>query len=125
MSSFGKFCSGILLGGVLGAVIGLLLAPRKGVETRDILKEEFEKRCMDPVKDKYSSGVHTVQESVSSFKDKYNESVGVLKEKAKEKADDLKGKALHLTEQLEEKGRQILKRPSDAVDVPSETVEPA
>lgn len=35
--SVGKFLAGFLIGGTLGAVAGVLLAPQSGEETRDLL----------------------------------------------------------------------------------------
>jgi gas vesicle protein len=49
MSSFGKFMLGTLVGGALGAVLGLLLAPRSGQETRKLIKDEFSTRYNDSV----------------------------------------------------------------------------
>jgi Gas vesicle protein len=34
----GKFLGGLLIGGVIGATIGILFAPRSGKETRQMLK---------------------------------------------------------------------------------------
>lgn len=37
--SVGKFLAGFVVGGALGAVAGLLLAPQSGEETRDLLSD--------------------------------------------------------------------------------------
>lgn len=39
MSSTGKFLVGFTVGAVLGAVAGILLAPKSGVETRELLSD--------------------------------------------------------------------------------------
>ena len=38
-SGFGSFLAGVLIGGLIGAAIGLLLAPRAGDETREQVGE--------------------------------------------------------------------------------------
>ncbi|MEK7097853.1 MAG: YtxH domain-containing protein [Patescibacteria group bacterium] len=38
-----RFIMGALLGGAIGSVLGMTLAPKKGKETRDILKEKGKK----------------------------------------------------------------------------------
>lgn len=38
---------GIILGGAIGSVLGLTLAPRKGKETRDLLKKKGEEFIRD------------------------------------------------------------------------------
>ncbi|HOJ00727.1 MAG TPA: YtxH domain-containing protein [Anaerolineaceae bacterium] len=38
--NFGSFFSGLLLGGIAGAVVALLLAPQAGEETRKLVKEK-------------------------------------------------------------------------------------
>lgn len=37
--SIGKFLSGFVVGGALGAIAGILLAPQSGEETRDMLHD--------------------------------------------------------------------------------------
>lgn len=83
MSSFGKFVLGTLVGGAIGAVIGILLAPRSGSDTRDLIREEFTHR--------------------------YNDSVDTVKTKA----DELKTKARKLSEDLEETGRRTVNKFQD------------
>ncbi len=39
MSSAGKFLAGAIIGGAIGAVAGILLAPQSGEETRELLND--------------------------------------------------------------------------------------
>jgi gas vesicle protein len=39
MSSIGKFLTGVIVGGALGAIAGILLAPQSGEETRELLND--------------------------------------------------------------------------------------
>ena len=39
-SDFGSFLSGFVFGGLIGAVVALLMAPQSGEETRTIIKEK-------------------------------------------------------------------------------------
>jgi gas vesicle protein len=36
----GRFFAGLLLGAIIGAAVGLLYAPKPGIETRHLLKEK-------------------------------------------------------------------------------------
>lgn len=97
-SSTGKFILGALVGGAVGAVIGMLLAPRSGSETRELIKEEFETR--------------------------YRDSADVLREKSdvlKEKATAFREKVSELTDELEETGRKAVSRLSEVGKKTTET----
>lgn len=59
--SFGAFLGGALLGGALGTVLGLLMAPRAGTETRHQLTEG-----MADFKEKGAKFVEDVRESAGS-----------------------------------------------------------
>jgi len=86
-SAFEKYATGALIGGVVGAVMGLLLAPRSGAETREIIRQEVETKS--------------------------REAAGTLKEKSeviKEKAVGLKEKVVDISTQLEEKGKETIAR---------------
>jgi gas vesicle protein len=90
-SSFGKFVVGALVGGAVGAAIGMLLAPRSGSETRELIKEEFESR--------------------------YRDSADALREKSdvlKEKAAAFREKMSDLSAELEETGRKTVSRFTEA-----------
>ncbi len=96
-SSFGKFMLGALLGGAVGGVIGMLLAPRSGAETRELIREEFDSR--------------------------YRESADVIREKSdvlKEKVASFKEKMSEISSDLEETGRRTVSRFTEAGHSPSE-----
>lgn len=84
-SSFEKYAAGALLGGVVGAAIGLLLAPRSGAETREIILQEMETKS---------------REAAEALKEK--------SEIIKEKAVVLKEKVVELSTELEEKGETLV-----------------
>lgn len=46
-SQIDKLVMGVILGGAIGSVLGLTLAPRKGKETREILKKKGEEFIRD------------------------------------------------------------------------------
>jgi gas vesicle protein len=79
-SSFEKYATGALIGGVAGAIMALLLAPRSGAETREIIRQEMETKS--------------------------KEAAEVLKEKA----IVLKEKVVDVSTQLEEKGKETIAR---------------
>jgi len=82
MAKFVRFFFGALVGGGLGAIIGLLLAPRAGRETRDIIRDEVRNRY-EASKEK---AVHVVQD----------------------KTNEVKQKAAQLSSELEEAGRKAM-----------------
>jgi len=65
--SAGKFLAGFLVGGALGAVAGVLLAPQSGEETRDLLtdvsKDVVKKtdKTVKDIQDKADSAVSEMQ----------------------------------------------------------------
>jgi gas vesicle protein len=97
-SSLGKFILGTLVGGAVGAAIGMLLAPRSGSETRELIREELDNR--------------------------YHESADALREKSdvlKEKAAAFRDKVGEISADLEETGRKTVSRFTDAVKKTTET----
>ncbi|MEM0952279.1 MAG: YtxH domain-containing protein [Cyanobacteria bacterium P01_H01_bin.74] len=86
-----KLLSGMLVGGLLGVVIGMLLAPRAGKETRAMMQEEMGKRYDDSTK-KLKETAETVQKTVKEETSKMGS-----------KLSDLSGK-------LETAGRETLER---------------
>lgn len=105
-SGLGKF----VLGAAIGAGIGMLFAPKKGSESREILKKKIEELVnqiknidVDDVKAEFDKKVNEIKmELVDLDKEK-------VLEIAKEKGEDLKAKAQELVELAKEKGTPILK----------------
>ncbi len=97
-SVFGAF----LLGGLIGAILGLLFAPRSGKETREIIADKAEDYWGQGVevyntgKDKaveaYSTGKDKVGESAEQLKVKIDEARGRLQETVSKSAEGAKGK---------------------------------
>ena len=54
--SLGKFITGFVIGGAVGAIAGLLLAPQSGEETREILSESAKDAC-----NRTKNAVHEIQ----------------------------------------------------------------
>ncbi|MBE7706334.1 MAG: YtxH domain-containing protein [Cyanobacteria bacterium SIG30] len=77
--SIGKFVTGFVIGGAVGAVIGILLAPQSGEETREIIGENAKiayKKAQDTVKD---------------IQEKADDAVGEIKQKGDEIISKIQG----------------------------------
>ena len=73
-----KLVMGIILGGAIGSVLGLTLAPRKGKETRAILKQKGQK-LLEKSKDTASKFIRDHRESVESAKYQLKKRKGFLR----------------------------------------------
>lgn len=85
--STGRFLGGLLIGGALGAIIGLLVAPRSGEETRGMIRDEFN--------DQWNRSLENVRVRTAEWK-----------EKARDSAEQLRNRGQHLVSDLEEAGRE-------------------
>jgi len=86
-SSFEKYAVGALIGGVVGAAMALLLAPRSGEETREMIRQEMEAKR---------------REAAEALKES--------SEAIQEKALVLKERVVDMSTQLEEKGKDAIAR---------------
>ncbi len=96
--SFGRFVLGAVVGGALGALAGMSLAPRSGEETRRLIQDELDSR------------IKNTQDTADSVKNKVKDAVQEKSQVLREKAESIKEQALALSHELEETGRRTMAR---------------
>ena len=79
MKSTNKILTAIGIGMAAGAVIGILLAPRKGTETRELLAKKGTRLSQD-----VKNGIQEGQKKFSSLKEGIREGMNNLNKKAEE-----------------------------------------
>ena len=83
-NEFGAFMSGILLGGIAGAITALLLAPQSGEETRKVIMDKS-----------------------LELKDKALETVEEARQRAEKAADDARIAAQEYTQKLQSQAKDL------------------
>jgi gas vesicle protein len=87
----GGVLAAFILGGIIGAALGLLFAPRPGKETRDFLVEKGG-AYVDQGKELYDSGRERVTQAYEAGKDKVSHAYVAGRDTASEKSEELKAK---------------------------------
>ena len=114
MSKESKFLTGIVIGAIVGAAAGILLAPESGEETRkkiadktSELKEDLEAKFKD-VSEKIKN---LENEALTGFKDKFYDVKGKIKEKyahLSDKVEDLEKDISSKYDELEKEAKEKL-----------------
>jgi len=115
-SVFGAF----LLGGLIGAVLGLLFAPRSGTETREILTEKANGYWGD-AGEMYSSGMEKVGAAVDTGKQTASEKSEQLRSKIDEARERLQEQVAKSAEVARDKVTESTPAVKDAVSKAAES----
>ena len=88
-----EFFSGFVIGAIAGFVVGVLLTPKTGEETRSILKRNAEERIPD------------LREKAQWIKEKASERAPVIRERAEELAALARDRGIAAVEEMRAAGR--------------------
>lgn len=89
----GKILGAFLIGGILGAGLAFLFAPKSGKETREDISK-FARKVKDDTKEKAEDVVESIEELVDKINDKVSDAVS----KGKELGEDTKKNILKTIE---------------------------
>lgn len=106
MSSTDKFISGVLIGGVIGAVVALLNAPRAGKETRKRIRQNLESQS--------ESARAYVEESLDNVKTAVKDNAGEFSQRVEATASKLEATGREAVSQIKSSADKLAKRGSDA-----------
>lgn len=114
----------VLLAAAAGALAGLLFAPKKGTETREDLRNQYndmKNRTQDraqQARDQFSSGIDKVSSKASDVADKSREMVHKTADKAKDSADAAASKTKEASNKAAARGKARLQDDDTDLDPP-------
>ncbi|MBQ6454000.1 MAG: YtxH domain-containing protein, partial [Coriobacteriales bacterium] len=98
----GLSIGGLVLGGLIGVVVGLLVAPRSGAETRSMLSDKVDElygegksvaaQSFEKIQETASTAGAKIQETAAAAGDKLGAAAGNLKPRINESRDELRAK---------------------------------
>jgi gas vesicle protein len=97
---FGAFLSGFFIGGLVGSITALLLAPQSGEETRDVIK---------------TKGIE-LRDRAKASADEVRAQMERIAQDAQKLADELSVQAQKTSHELQEKGRVIIEEQKARLD---------
>jgi len=106
--SFGGVTAAFLLGGAVGAVVALLYAPRSGAETREEIRNAYE-RSRSRLGDLQTDVADRIARLVDEIQDKSSELLASGKAMAEERRKDLQ-EALAIAKKALDEERGLLRR---------------
>jgi gas vesicle protein len=89
-----EFFKGFLFGGVVGAVVALLYAPKSGKETRD----DIRKRSLE-VRDDAEAKLDLAKQQAESYLDEAKQKLDVLRKELESSVSNVKGRASGLVDE--------------------------
>jgi len=109
-SDLGAFLSGFIIGGLVGAVVALLLAPQSGEETRALIRDKSIE-----LKDKAVETAEEARTRTESAAAEARTRVAELSQQARDRASELKTRGQAVYEEQREKIKKALPHKKPAV----------
>ena len=99
MSNRGDFIAGIVVGGFVGAIIGILYAPKSGKETREEIGRKTDE-LLSKAKEEYDNAIEKSRKAYEAAVDKLKQ----LEQQTQKKVDEVGQKV----EEIKEQGKDTL-----------------
>ena len=98
--SFGSLFSGFLIGGLIGAAVALLAAPKSGAETREMLREKS-----------------------TELKDQVVDTAGHTRDRAQKVLENARGKVSDVAQAARDRASEMMHREADMMEDTSQKID--